>query len=124
MRNYPGAIDEYRHAVQSNRVPLKLTIPMSQNYFAVFDSQLSRIGNLPADVVGEVTIFYTQLKALIEDVRPDATQPRDADEAVQLLTSLADLLRDTLERGRRLVPKLQKVAKQPANSTPNSGRVG
>jgi hypothetical protein len=110
-RKYLEHAQQFLSLVQQSQQPLRIMVMITQEYFTIYHSNSSAIGLLPAPLAMDIAKFYTQLKALMEEVRPDTPMPADVATAIDRLTDQINLLSETLRTGEGLVPQLQEVAK-------------
>lgn len=96
--------------VRQSQQPFRLKMIVKQEYFSIYHSNSSAIGLLPARLAMDIAKFYTQAKALLEDVHPDAPEPQDAPTAESQLTNQIELLEQTLRVGDATMHDLEKVA--------------
>jgi len=91
--------------------PLRVMMYITQDYLTIYHSNSSAIGLLPAPLALDVAVFYTQVKSLMEDVRPELPEPVGTEDAKARLTGQVNLLSETLGIGEGLVTQLHKVAR-------------
>lgn len=110
-RKYLEFGQHFLEVVKQSQQPRRIVISITQEYFLIYHSNAGTIGILPSRQALDVARFYTQLKALMEDVRPDAIEPASVEGAIAHLTEQITLLTETLKVGENLVEQLQEVAK-------------
>ena len=95
--------------VRKSGQPLRAVMYSTQEYFSIYHGNSSAIGLLPAREALNVAKFYTQVKSLVDDARPEAPGPKDAEDAENRLTRQIKLLTETLGIGEDLVMQLQRI---------------
>ncbi|MGB3088282.1 MAG: hypothetical protein WBC53_11285 [Phycisphaerae bacterium] len=90
--------------------PLRAVMYSTQEYFVIYHSNSSAIGLLPAPLALKVARFYTQVKSLMDDARPEAPASEDAEDAKNRLKRQIKLLTETRDIGEDLEKQLQKIA--------------
>ena len=100
----------FQQAIRQGEV-LRISISTTQDYLTIFKANASAIGALPPLLALDTVRFYTQIKSMLEDVRPDAPTPTDIEQADQTVTHLISLMVDTLQLGDGLVVRLREAAK-------------
>lgn len=96
--------------VRQYQRPDRLVVKITYDYMTIYQSNASAIGLLPPQSALDVARFYTQIKALMEDVSPDGPRPASVEEAEELLKGQIELLGETLELGDRVAQDLRKLA--------------
>jgi len=81
----------------------------TQEYFPIYHGNSSAIGFLPAPLALNVAMFYTQVKSLMDDARPEAPAPKNAEDAANRLKRQIELLKQTRDIGEDLVMRLRKI---------------
>lgn len=110
-RKYLEGGQQLLEGIRRSQQPYRIVVCITQEYFSIYHSNSSAIGVLPASSAMNVAKFYTQVKSLMEDVRPDAPEPITAEDAEARLTEQISMLSEILTIGEALVSSLQKVAK-------------
>ena len=110
-RKYLEGGQQLLEHVRQSQQPRRVVVHITQEYLTIYHSNSSAIGLLPAPLALSIAKFYTQVKSLMEDVRPDAPEPTDAEDAEDRLTVQISMLTEILTIGEGLVSSLQKVAK-------------
>jgi len=88
QQGFAAAID----SVKKFNKPSGLRISITQKYFIVFETNVLKIGLLPARTAKDVASFYTFAKSLIEDMMNEQGPPRDAQADLHRLEQMANLL--------------------------------
>ena len=107
-RKYRQAVRQLMTAVETNRQPLFIQVPITQKYFTVFEANAAKVGLLPRNAARDVACFYTYAKSIIEDVTLDRI-PKTAEEALYRLKQLDELLTKLNDLGKRLAKELEGI---------------
>ena len=108
-RRYQEGVRELIRAVETSHQPLFLRVPITQNYFVVYEANSVNVGLLPRKTARDVASFYTHAKALIEDVTTDKVLPKTEAEAIHRLKQMDELLTRLLTLGSGVVMELEGV---------------
>ncbi len=108
-RDYLSALRQLRTRVRESGRAERLTVRVSLDYFQVYRANAGSLGLLPAAIARDIALFYTQTKSFLEDVVPEARNPRGAAEAEHVLNADIDLLEESLALGERLVTQLAEI---------------
>ena len=96
--------------VRECQQPGWMVVKITYDYMTIYQSNASAIGLLPPQSALDVVTFYTQIRALMEDVSADGPAPATVDEAEELLKGQIELLDETLQLGDRVAQDLRKLA--------------
>ena len=97
---------------QLSRAGTTVHIPplVTLDFLAVFNAAPSAIGALPPMLARDTALFYTHVKAMLEDVRADRPQAETAEQSLYHAVELRKLLQDTMALGADLARRLHSVA--------------
>ena len=109
-RKYLESLKQLLENIEQTKQPARAVVHITHNYWTIYHANAKAIGLLSAPLALDAARFYTQLKSLTEDVRPDAHEPEDVTNAEAQLTKQITFLDETLQIGDTLVTGLQKVA--------------
>jgi hypothetical protein len=96
-------IEMVKNLTDSPAVPQHFT--SEENYFPILDGNTSDLQSLEANVVINITAFYTFMKTVRDSFRKDADIP-DPDQRKESLKALMYMLYLTLESGRKAMDDL------------------
>lgn len=82
-----------------------------ENYFAVFEKNVERIGSLPASVAADVSEVYVYMKGVVEDLKTlheGSPLGWDFEIGYMFLQGAVQTLEIAQEKARALIPKLER----------------
>ena len=106
-RRYLEHLERLLEAVRESQQPGWMAVKITHDYMTIYHSNANAIGLLPPELACDVAQFYTQVKALMEDVSPDGVVLLSAEGAGELI----ELLTETLQLGGRVVERLREAAR-------------
>ena len=109
QRGYEKYLADLQKAVHATNEPLNPHVPVTQNYFVIYEANADKVGLLPRDAARDIALFYTQAKGLMEDVGENAAVPRTGQEALQKLGQMQAILGNIATVGKRVVERLENV---------------
>ena len=119
-REYLRGLRSSVQSMKANGEPIYFSINAREEYRAVYKANSARLGLLKANLPTQIAVVYTQISAVLEDfgtLRDFSdnrnTSPIPVESLADWYTQAADMLEDTLTRGRETVQALQ--AHYPAN---------
>lgn len=118
LRDYAGNV---RQSAAWCRATNRITIYSATSrdeYRAVFKGNAAKLGSLKGTLPEQIAIFYTQTASLMEDVKSlDEAQAGtrtlawfdDAPKAAAFYDRLADLIDDTIAKGKSVVAEINRL---------------
>ena len=106
-RKYTEAITALISQISIKNEPMTMHVPVTQNYFVVYESNAAKIGLLPSNAARDVAVFYTIAKGVIEDAGLKQFPPATATDAIFRLSQTQALLADMTKLGKQVVLKLE-----------------
>ncbi|MBN2581747.1 MAG: hypothetical protein JXL80_01675 [Planctomycetes bacterium] len=110
-RKYLEDAQQLLKYMRESKEPHRILMHITQEYCMIYNTNSGAIGLLPAPLALGIATFYTQVKSLMEDVRPETPEVAGIDDAIARLSVQIDLLTETMRIGKDLVTQLQKEAK-------------
>ena len=88
-----------------------MSLPITREYFNVYNQNVSRIGILDDPLPRLIAVFYTQGNAILEDFHGHTTgtfEGRDISWLIAAYEHLLELFRDTLDVGDEILAEVRR----------------
>jgi hypothetical protein len=111
LRHYVQGIENTLQHIRQTREPFYLFLPITREYFNVYNQNVSRIGVLDDPLPRLIAVFYTQGNAILEDfhgMTTGALEGRDIDWLIVFYKQLLELLPDTLDVGDEILAEVRR----------------
>jgi hypothetical protein len=111
LRRYADGIQQTLQTVIQTREPFYLSMPISREYFNVYNQNVNRIGILEDPLPRLIATYYTQANAILEDFHGFSTgvfNDRDIDSLIATYQQLLELFEDTLNVGDEILVEVYR----------------
>jgi len=110
----PGIIDVFESRRMLELIPQGYKFSIDNPQFAVFETNVGKIGLLPTDIAAKVVGFYNQAAGIFLDLRTlnNDEIPEFGGAATRFRERVVKNIETMLLKGKALVPELQEEAKR------------